>query len=45
MSGVPGWVPIAFAARIAQQVDFHAEDVARLLAEPPKPIGRPRKEA
>jgi hypothetical protein len=43
VSGVPGWVPLAFAARIAQQVDFWREDVAKLLAMPPKPIGRPRK--
>ena len=40
---VSGWVPAAYAARVAQQVEMHREDVARLLAEPAKPRGRPRK--
>jgi hypothetical protein len=38
-----GWVPAAYAAKVAQQVGMHAEDVARVLAEPAKPRGRPRK--
>jgi hypothetical protein len=38
-----GWVPAAYAAKVTQQVGMHAEDVARVLAEPAKPRGRPRK--
>jgi hypothetical protein len=38
-----GWVPTAYALRVAQQVDMHREDVAKVLALPPKPRGRPPK--
>jgi hypothetical protein len=36
-----GWVPAAFAAKAAQQVEFYREDVAKVVAEPAKPRGRP----
>ncbi len=38
-----GWVPAAYAARVLAQVETYREDVGRVLAEPPKPRGRPPK--
>jgi hypothetical protein len=40
---VSGWVPAAYAAKVAFQVEAYAEDVAKVLAEPAKPRGRPPK--
>jgi hypothetical protein len=40
---VSAWLPTGFAARVMQQAEFHSDDVARVLAEPPRPRGRPRK--
>jgi hypothetical protein len=40
---VSAWVPAAYAARVQQQADFYRDDVARVLAEPAKPRGRPPK--
>lgn len=39
---VAGWVPAAYAAKVEQQIGMHAEDVAKALAKPPAPRGRPR---
>lgn len=39
---VAGWVPAAYAAKVAYQIDAYAEDVAKVIAEPPKPRGRPK---
>jgi hypothetical protein len=38
-----GWVPAAFAAKVAQQVEFYRDDVAKVVAEPAKARGRPAK--
>ena len=40
-----GWVPAAYAARVLAQVELHREDVERIAGAPPRPRGRPRKEA
>jgi hypothetical protein len=36
------WVPAAYAAKVDQQAAFYAEDVAKVLAPPVRPRGRPR---
>lgn len=38
-----GWVPAAYAAKVLQQVEFHRADVEAIIAEPPKPRGRPKR--
>jgi hypothetical protein len=38
-----GWVPAAYAERVAQQVEMYRDDVARLLEDPVKARGRPKK--
>lgn len=40
-----GWLPEKNprGPQFAQQVEMHREDVAKVLAEPVKPRGRPRK--
>ena len=35
---VSGWVPAAYAAKVAAQIDMHREDVLRVAAE--KPAGK-----
>lgn len=40
-----GWVPAAYAAKVQQQVEFYRADVDAILAEPPKPRGRPKQPA
>jgi hypothetical protein len=40
---VSAWLPAAYAAKVAQQAEFYSEDVQRVLDEPPKPRGRPKK--
>jgi hypothetical protein len=40
---VSGWVPQAYADKVEQQVAFYRDDVAKVLAEEPKPRGRPPK--
>ena len=37
---VSGWVPAAYAAKVAQQIEMHREDVEK-AAEVVKPRGRP----
>lgn len=39
-----GWVPRAYGERVMQEVDRHAEDVAR-VADEPMPAGRPARRA
>jgi hypothetical protein len=39
---ISGWVPAAYGARVAVQVDAHKPDVAVILAEEPKPRGWPK---
>ena len=41
---VAAWLPTAYAAKVIQQAEFYSEDVQRVLHEPPKPRGRPRKD-
>lgn len=43
VKGKVGWVPQAFAGRVLGQIEAHAEDVSAIIAEPPKPRGRPPK--
>lgn len=43
IAGKPGWVPAAYATRVAEQVAMYRDDVAAIEAEPPRPRGRPRK--
>jgi hypothetical protein len=38
-----GWVPAAYAARVLAQVELHADDVAKIVAEPALPRGRPKR--
>ena len=40
-----GWVPAAYAKRVLEQVEMHRDDVAKVLAEPARPRGRPPKTA
>jgi hypothetical protein len=37
------WLPAAYAAKVEQQAAFYAEDVAKVLAEPARPRGRPKR--
>jgi hypothetical protein len=39
-----GWVSQGFAERALEQVKNFRPDVAAILAQPPKPRGRPKKE-
>jgi hypothetical protein len=43
LRSMSGYVTAAFAKRIQAQVDAESKAVAAILAEPPKPRGRPRK--
>jgi hypothetical protein len=40
---VSGWVPVAYASKVAQQIAFYAGDVEKVLNEPAKPRGRPKR--
>jgi hypothetical protein len=40
---VSGWVPVAYAAKVAYQIAAYSDDVEAVMNEPPKPRGRPRK--
>jgi hypothetical protein len=42
---VSAWLPAAYAVKVEQQAEFHAEDVAKVLNEPAKPRGRPKLKA
>lgn len=37
------WLPAAAVERVKRQIEAHRADVERILAEPPKPRGRPPK--
>lgn len=39
---VSGWVPAAYAAEVARVAEQHRAEVERIIAEPPKPRGRPK---
>lgn len=41
---VGGWVPEDEARTIAELIEAHRPVVERILAEPPRPVGRPRKQ-
>ena len=39
---VSGWVPAAYAAKVAYQIATYSDDVEKVLNEPAKPRGRPK---
>jgi hypothetical protein len=43
LRSMSGYVTAAFARRIAAQVETNRATIDAILAEPPKPRGRPRK--
>lgn len=38
-----GWFPVAFARRVRSQANAYRSEVERIVQEPPRPRGRPRK--
>jgi hypothetical protein len=40
---VSGWLNARYAEKVIDQIEMHREDVAKLVAEPAKPLGRPRR--
>ena len=44
LRSLDGYVPEAFAQRIAAQVEAHRAEVARIVSQPPRPRGRPKKD-
>lgn len=44
-AAVSAWLPKAEAERVQAKAEAHRAEVERILAEPPKPRGRPRKGA
>jgi hypothetical protein len=40
---VSGWVGAVYAAKVEYQIEAYREDVAKVLAVPPKSRGRPPK--
>lgn len=42
---VSGWVTKAYAKQVNAQINFYREEVEAVIAEPPKPRGRPKRSA
>jgi hypothetical protein len=38
---VSGWLNARYAEKVFDQIEMHREDVAKIVAEPAKPRGRP----